>query len=236
MALGEVTPSCPSRRTLLFTLSSPTCPSRKSRQTRHILRRSGPTTDIRSTPRVSHLRDSRRKSSSSSRNVSTSARSSRASMSRSRLQHVRITSTSDHCNPSARYRGSDDSARAQGSTSTTSRRSPPWHRLQSHACRPGTKTEFSSTFRILKRRHLDRTDESILARWTGWWQTPVLGMAYTNLDLALGNKGSSEVPNPQLTHVALLLRARLVILGAAQHGRTPETDSSDRENPQSTSS
>ncbi|GAA6008154.1 hypothetical protein JCM10207_007047 [Rhodosporidiobolus poonsookiae] len=23
--------------------------------------------------------------------------------------------------------------------------------------------------------------------WTGWWQTPVLGMAYTNLDLALGN-------------------------------------------------
>ncbi|GAA5991413.1 hypothetical protein JCM10908_003302 [Rhodotorula pacifica] len=24
--------------------------------------------------------------------------------------------------------------------------------------------------------------------WTGWWQTPVLGMAYTNLDLALGNK------------------------------------------------
>ncbi|BGP36134.1 hypothetical protein JCM10449v2_000032 [Rhodotorula kratochvilovae] len=23
--------------------------------------------------------------------------------------------------------------------------------------------------------------------WTGWWQTPVLGIAYTNLDLALGN-------------------------------------------------
>ncbi|GAA6033712.1 hypothetical protein JCM8097_004394 [Rhodosporidiobolus ruineniae] len=24
--------------------------------------------------------------------------------------------------------------------------------------------------------------------WTGWWQTPVLGIAYTNLDLALGNR------------------------------------------------
>ncbi|GAA5897852.1 hypothetical protein JCM5296_006093 [Sporobolomyces johnsonii] len=24
--------------------------------------------------------------------------------------------------------------------------------------------------------------------WTGWWQTPVLGIAYVNLDLALGNK------------------------------------------------
>ncbi|GAA5873315.1 hypothetical protein JCM8547_007067 [Rhodosporidiobolus lusitaniae] len=24
--------------------------------------------------------------------------------------------------------------------------------------------------------------------WTGWWQTPVLGIAYANLDLALGNK------------------------------------------------
>lgn len=30
-------------------------------------------------------------------------------------------------------------------------------------------------------------------RWTGWWQTPVLGMAYTNLDLALGNNGESAL-------------------------------------------
>lgn len=147
MALGEATPSCPCRRTLLSTLSSPTCPSRKSRQIRRIPRRNGPTTDTRSTPRGSHRRNSRRKSSSSSRNVSTSARSSRASTSRSRLHHVRITSMSIHCSASARDRGAND-PRAQGSTSTTSRQSPPWHRLQSRACRPGTKTEFSSTSRI----------------------------------------------------------------------------------------
>ncbi|GAA5935258.1 hypothetical protein JCM3775_007250 [Rhodotorula graminis] len=29
--------------------------------------------------------------------------------------------------------------------------------------------------------------EDGLFEWTGWWQTPVLGIAYTNLDLALGN-------------------------------------------------
>ena len=111
--------------------------------------------------------------------------------------------------------------RAQGSTSMTCRRSPPWHRLQSHACRPGTKTEFSSTSRMLCGR-VDRPDEPFLARWTGWWQTPVLGMAYTNLDLALGNKGSSEVPiPPPPTPRAPLLR-QFVILGAAQLGRSPK--------------
>ncbi|BGP04251.1 Mannan endo-1,6-alpha-mannosidase DCW1 [Rhodotorula toruloides] len=30
--------------------------------------------------------------------------------------------------------------------------------------------------------------ENGVFEWTGWWQTPVLGMAYTNLDLALGNQ------------------------------------------------
>ncbi|GAA6000033.1 uncharacterized protein JCM10292_003591 [Rhodotorula paludigena] len=29
--------------------------------------------------------------------------------------------------------------------------------------------------------------ENGVFEWTGWWQTPVLGMAYANLDLALGN-------------------------------------------------
>lgn len=32
---------------------------------------------------------------------------------------------------------------------------------------------------------------ALLVRWSGWWQTPVLGMAYTALDAAFGNNGKS---------------------------------------------
>jgi len=36
-------------------------------------------------------------------------------------------------------------------------------------------------------------DKSFEYRWTGWWQAPVLGIAYTNLDLALGNHANELV-------------------------------------------
>jgi len=39
----------------------------------------------------------------------------------------------------------------------------------------------------------------MIFRWTGWWQAPVLGIAYTNLDLALGNRANELVARDLLT-------------------------------------
>lgn len=60
--------------------------------------------------------------------------------------------------------------------------------------------------------------ETLLCRWTGWWQTPVLGMAYTNLDLALGNQGASHASLVETTRgcsiSSLLGRGRKRIVSA----------------------
>lgn len=46
-------------------------------------------------------------------------------------------------------------------------------------------------------RDTEKKDDTF--RWTGWWQAPVLGIAYTNLDLALGNRANELVARDLLT-------------------------------------
>lgn len=42
---------------------------------------------------------------------------------------------------------------------------------------------------VLSLRFGTASSPAVTRRWTAWWQVPVLGMAYANLDLALGNQG-----------------------------------------------
>lgn len=79
--------------------------------------------------------------------------------------------------------------------STTSPRSPSSRRRLCRACRRGTRADSMSEARRCGREKAGSTAETDVAarphrRWTGWWQIPVLGMAYANLDIALGNGGA----------------------------------------------
>lgn len=64
-------------------------------------------------------------------------------------------------------------------------------------------TSLSSPFSLNSRPSSLILTQSFAHRWITWWQIPVLGMAYTNLDLALGNSGNTLLATNLLTYNAV---------------------------------
>lgn len=64
-------------------------------------------------------------------------------------------------------------------------------------------TSLSSLISLIPRLSRRVLTQFLLDRWITWWQIPVLGMAYTNLDIALGNSGNKLLATNLLTYNAV---------------------------------